>query len=67
MKIQAELNAPVQVARSERYGKAQTAAETDAGTRGLGLSKEDPEPSLVMMRASTDADVLVAMFELIHK
>jgi hypothetical protein len=66
-KIQIELSAPVKVARSERYGKAQTKAEVEAGTRGLGLSKEDPEPSLVMMRASTDANVLVAMLELMHK
>ena len=67
VKIQTELSAPVQIARSERYGKAQTSAEVNAGTRGLGLSKEDPEPSLVMMKASTDANVLVAMLELVHK
>lgn len=67
VKIQTELSAPVQVAKSERYGKAQTSAEIDASTRGLGLSKEDPEPSLVMMKASTDSSVLVAMLELIHK
>lgn len=67
VKIQTELSAPVQIAKSDRYGKAQTSVEVDATTRGLGLSKEDPEPSLVMMRASTDANVLVAMLELIHK
>ena len=67
VKIQSEMSAPVQVAKSQRYGKAQTSAEVDASTRGLGLSKEDPEPSLVMMRASTDANLLVAMLELIHK
>ncbi|MBA3568362.1 MAG: DUF4384 domain-containing protein [Pyrinomonadaceae bacterium] len=67
VKIQTELSAPVQVAKSERYGKAQTAIEQDASTRGLGLSKDDPEPSLVMMRVSTDANILVAMLELIHK
>jgi hypothetical protein len=67
VKIQTELSSPVKVAKSERYGKAQTAAEVDSGSRGLGLSKEDPEPSLVMMRASTNANVLVAMLELIHK
>jgi len=67
VKIQTELSAPVKVAKSERYGKAQTSAELDAGTRGIGLSKQDPEPSLVMMRASTDASVLVAMLELVHR
>lgn len=67
LKIQTELSAPVQVAKSERYGKAQTLTEHDASTRGIGLSKEDPEPSLVMMRASTDASILVALLELVHK
>lgn len=67
VKIQTELSSPVKVAKSERYGKAQTTAEVEAGTRGLGLSKVDPEPSLVMMRASTDANILVAMLELNHK
>ncbi len=67
VKIQTELRAPVQVAKSERYGKAQTPVEFDATTRGLGLSKDDPEPSLVMMRASTEASILVAVLELIHK
>lgn len=67
LKVQKELSAPVQIAKSERYGKAQTLTEHDASTRGIGLSKEDPEPSLVMMRASTDASILVAMLELVHK
>ncbi|CAN5682702.1 hypothetical protein BH18ACI4_BH18ACI4_19050 [soil metagenome] len=67
VKIQIELSAPVQVAKSERYGKAQTTIEQDASTRGLGLSKADPEPSMVMMKASTAANILVAMLELIHK
>ncbi|CAN5625215.1 MAG: DUF4384 domain-containing protein [Pyrinomonadaceae bacterium] len=67
MKIQTELSAPVRVAKSERYGKAQTTIEQDASTRGLGLSKEDPEPSVVMMKASTEANILVAMLELVHK
>ncbi|MBA2526661.1 MAG: DUF4384 domain-containing protein [Pyrinomonadaceae bacterium] len=67
VKIQTERTAPVQVAKSERYGKAQASVEVDGNTRGLGLSKEDPEPSLVMMRASTDASILVAVLELLHK
>jgi hypothetical protein len=67
MKIQTELSAPVQTAKSQRYGKTLTTGEQDASTRGIGLSKEDPEPSLVMMRASTDANLLVAMLELVHK
>ena len=47
-----EMQEPLKTDKSQRYGKAETAAETDASTRGLGLAKDDPQPSLVMM-AST--------------
>jgi hypothetical protein len=66
-RIQTELSVPLQVAKAEAYGKTQTSAETHASTRGIGLSKNDPEPSLVMMTASANTDLLVAMLELIHK
>ncbi len=65
--IQSEMSAPLQVARADKFGKSQTAAEQVASTRGLGLSKEDPEPSLVMMATSPNTHLLVAMLELIHK
>jgi len=66
-KIQTEMKGPVQIAKSDSYGKSQTDGERAASTRGLGLSKEDPEPSMVMMAASTNTNMLVAMLELVHK
>jgi hypothetical protein len=65
--IQKELNAPVQIAKVEGLGKAQTSAEHRAATRGIGLNRDDPEPSLVMLTASTSKNMLVATLELIHK
>jgi hypothetical protein len=52
--------------RTKNYGKAQTNAEHDASTRGLGLAKDDPEPSVIMMASST-SPFLVAILDLIHK
>ncbi|MDQ6651675.1 MAG: DUF4384 domain-containing protein [Acidobacteriota bacterium] len=66
-RIQKELNAPVQIAKVEGLGKAQTSAEHRAATRGIGLNRDDPEPSLVMLTASTSKKMLVATLELIHK
>lgn len=66
-KIQTEMKGPVQIAKSDSYGKSETDGERSATTRGLGLSKDDPEPSMVMMAASTNTQMLVAMLELIHK
>jgi hypothetical protein len=66
-KIQTEMKAPIQIAKSDSYGKSQTDGEREASTRGLGLSKDDPEPSMVMMAATTNTNMLVAMLELIHK
>lgn len=65
--IQAESNAPLQVAKVQNYGRTQTSSEHLASTRGIGLSADDPEPSLVMMTASANKAMLVAVLELIHK
>jgi uncharacterized protein DUF4384 len=65
--IQNELNEPVQVAKAGRVGRAQTSAEQRATTRGIGLNRDDPEPSLVMLTASTSKNMLVATVTLIHK
>ncbi|MDQ2938055.1 MAG: DUF4384 domain-containing protein [Acidobacteriota bacterium] len=66
-RIQEEVNAPVQIAKVQGLGKAQTSAEHRAATRGIGLNRDDPEPSLVMLTASTSKSMLVATLELIHK
>jgi hypothetical protein len=65
--IQKELDAPVQVANVKGLGKAETSPEHRAATRGIGLNRDDPEPSLIMLTASTSKNILVAAVDLIHK
>jgi len=65
--IQQELNGPVKVTKAGTMGSKQTASEQRAVTRGIGLNGTDPEPSLIMMTASTNKDILVAAVDLIHK
>jgi hypothetical protein len=64
--VQKELQEPLKQDRTQRYGKAETDTEQSATTRGLGLAKDDPQPSLVMM-ASSRRSTLVATLDLIHK
>jgi hypothetical protein len=66
-RIQNELNEPVKVAKVESEGSAQSSAEHRAVTRGIGLNRDDPEPSLIMLTASTSKNMLVAAVDLIHK
>jgi hypothetical protein len=66
-RLQKELNTPLQVAKAQNYGAAQSSTEQTAATRGLGLAADDPEPSLVMMTASSASGILVAALELAHK
>ncbi|HLO00769.1 MAG TPA: DUF4384 domain-containing protein [Pyrinomonadaceae bacterium] len=65
--IQKEMNEPVKVARASRQGSAETSAEHRAVTRGIGLNRDDPEPALIMLTASTTKNILVAAVDLIHK
>lgn len=65
--IQKEMSAPVQVDKSKQFGNAQSPVEQQATTRGIGLSKDDPEPSLIMLTASSNTPVLVATLDLVHK
>ena len=65
--IQKEMGAPAQVAKATGVGKAQSDAERQAATRGIGLNRDDPEPSLIMLTASTSKNMLVATLDLIHK
>jgi uncharacterized protein DUF4384 len=52
--------------KNARFGRAITAPEEQANTRGLSLAKDDPEPSVIMMASST-SPMLVATLDLIHK
>ncbi|MDQ2921228.1 MAG: DUF4384 domain-containing protein [Acidobacteriota bacterium] len=65
--IKKELDEPVKTAKVESFGNSQSAPERQAATRGIGLNRDDPEPSLIMLTASTNKNILVATLELIHK
>jgi len=60
------LNEPTRVSKSKAVGKAQTPGEQQATTRGIGLNRDDPEPTLILLTASTSKDVLVATMDLNH-
>jgi hypothetical protein len=64
--VQAEVKEPSQVSKAATTGKSQTDAEVQAATRGIGLNRDDPEPSLIMLTTSTDKKLLVASLDLIH-
>ena len=64
--VQKDLQEPFKTDKTQQYGKAETSNEKAATTRGLGLAKDDPQPSLVMM-ASSPRPTLVATLDLIHK
>lgn len=65
--LQKELDQPLQVGASKSFGKAETANEREAIERGIGLSSEEPPPSLIMMSASAKAGTLVTVLDLVHK
>ena len=64
--VQKQMQEPLKTDKAQEFGSAQTATEKQATARGIGLSKEDPPPSLVMM-ASSPRSTLVATLDLIHK
>jgi hypothetical protein len=64
--VQKESQEPLKTDKAQQYGRAETSSEQQATTRGLGLAKDDPPPSLVMM-ASSPRSTLVATLDLIHK
>jgi len=67
LQLQAQMKEPLKTSKSVKYGRAQTAAEQTATTRGLGLSQGDPEPSVITMSASVGGNTLVTLLELVHK
>ena len=64
--IQKQMQEPLTKDKSAKYGNTQTKPEQQAATRGIGLAKDDPEPSLIMM-ASSKSPMLVATLDLVHK
>lgn len=65
--LEKEIDQPLRTTTPSSFGKTQTAPEREAIERGLGLSKEEPEPSLIMMSASAKSGTLVTVLELVHK
>jgi hypothetical protein len=65
--LRKEMESPSRTDNSHKFGKAQTSAEAAATTRGIGLAREDAEPSMVIMRASSGPGMLVTALELLHK
>jgi hypothetical protein len=64
--VEKDLKTPLRTDSSAQNGQAQTTAEQQASARGLGLAKDDPQPSVIMM-ASTKGSRLVTTLDLIHK
>jgi hypothetical protein len=66
---QVQKDSGVQIKRdkTQSFGAVQTTNEHDATARGIGLNRTDPEPSLVMMTASSEKDTLVTTLEMVHK
>jgi hypothetical protein len=64
--IKSQMDQLLQTDKSERYGKAQTDAEHQATTRGIGLATEDPPPSVILMASSTSS-ILVTWLDLVHQ
>jgi len=57
----------VKVVTAKTFGQTQTEKEKVASTRGLGLDKTAPQPSVIRMNASTTAPLLVTVLDLVHK
>lgn len=65
--LQGATKAEVKIVAAKSFGQPQSDQEQVATTRGLGLDQGAPEPSVIRMNASTNAPVLVAVLDLIHK
>lgn len=65
--IQTATQAQVKVATIKNFGQAQTEREKIATTRGLGLDRNAPPPSVIRINASTTEPMLVTVLDLVHK
>jgi hypothetical protein len=65
--IEKATKAQVKAATSKNFGQAQTETEKVATTRGLGLDKSAPQPSVIRINASTSEPLLVTVLDLVHK
>jgi hypothetical protein len=65
--IEKATTAQVKVATTQNFGQAQTEREKVAMTRGLGLDKSMPQPSVIRINASSTEPLLVTVLDLVHK
>ena len=65
--IEKATKAQVKVATTQNFGQAQTESEKVAMTRGLGLDKSMPQPSVIRISASSNEPLLVTVLDLVHK
>ena len=65
--IEKATTAQVKVATTQNFGQAQTEREKVAMTRGLGLDKSMPQPSVIRISASSNEPMLVTILDLVHK
>ena len=65
--VQKATGAQVKVATAKNFGEAQSEREKVAMTRGLGLDKSMPQPSVIRISASTTEPMLVTVVDLVHK
>lgn len=65
--IEKATTAQVKVATTQNFGQAQTEREKVAMTRGLGLDKSMPQPSVIRINASSTEPMLVTVLDLVHK
>jgi hypothetical protein len=65
-KVEEGLKENVVVSKSKSYNQLQTANESKAVERGLGLTSDDPEPSIVRMATVSKAKTLVTAVSLVH-
>ena len=65
--IEKATKAQVKVATSKNFGQAQTETEKVATTRGLGLDKSAPQPSVIRINAVSSEPLLVTVLDLVHK
>lgn len=64
--LQKELSESRQTSKAAGLGSSQTSSERSAATRGIGLNRDDPEPSLIMLNATSSKPILVTALELVH-
>lgn len=65
--IEKATKSEVKVATTQNFGQAQTEREKVAMTRGLGLDKSMPQPSVIRINALSTESILVTVLDLKHK